>query len=219
VSPRPDPTPSLQEEAYREIRSQIISCRFHPGARLREADVAERLGLGRTPVRQAFDRLRVEGLVLVHPRRGVEIRDLEQRDLLEIVEARLVNEVHAAGLAALRATQADFVALEDIVLRSATVTTVSETPLLMQLDRAFHEKLADMSGNAVLAGILRNLQDRAIRFWFIAAGQQPQRQSVVAQHADILAALARRDRTAAEAAMNRHIEDFRSSVQHQPDFS
>jgi DNA-binding GntR family transcriptional regulator len=208
--------PSLQEEAYREIRSRIITCRFHPGATLREAEVAQALGLGRTPVRQAFDRLRVEGLVLVRPRRGVEIRNLEQRDLLEIVEARLVNEVHAAGLAALRTTQADFAALEDIVLRSAAVTAVSETALLMQLDRAFHEKLAEMSGNGVLAGILRNLQDRAIRFWFIAAGQQPQRQSVVAQHADILAALAAGDRAAAEAAMQRHIEDFRASVQRQP---
>jgi len=60
------PPPSLQEQAYRDIRSRIVSCRFRPGAKLNEAEVATLLGLGRTPVRQAFDRLRMEGLVIVH---------------------------------------------------------------------------------------------------------------------------------------------------------
>ncbi|MBC9208328.1 GntR family transcriptional regulator [Roseomonas aerophila] len=208
--------PSLQEQAYRDIRSRIVSCRFRPGSRLNEAEVATLLGLGRTPVRQAFDRLRMEGLVIVHPRRGVEVRGFEAGELLEIVEARLVNECHAAGLAALRATPRDIAALEDILLRSTAATPVEETETLMRLEREFHGLLAQIAGNTVLAGILRNLQDRAIRFWFVASGQQPQRQSVVAQHADILGAIAAGDRAGAEAAMRRHIEDFRASVLRQP---
>ena len=213
IQPAP---PSLQEQAYRDIRSRIVSCRFRPGARLNEAEVATLLGLGRTPVRQAFDRLRMEGLVIVHPRRGVEVRGFEAGELLEIVEARLVNECHAAGLAALRATPRDVAALEDILLRSTAATPVEETETLMRLEREFHGLLAQIAGNTVLAGILRNLQDRAIRFWFVASGQQPQRQSVVAQHADILGAIAAGDRAGAEAAMRRHIEDFRASVLRQP---
>lgn len=208
--------PSLQEQAYHAIRSRILSCRFRPGERLNEAEVAALVRLGRTPVRQAFDRLRIEGLVAVHPRRGVEVRGLDTGELLEIVEARLVNECHAAGLAALRATPDDITALEEILLRSTAATGLSETGELMRLEHAFHGDLARIAGNRVLAGILGNLQDRAIRFWFIAAGQQAHRQAVVAQHTEIVGAIARGDRAAAEDAMRRHIEDFRASVLCQP---
>lgn len=207
---------SLQEQAYRAIRSRIVSCRFRPGERLNEAEVAALLDLGRTPVRQAFDRLSIEGLVTVYPRQGVEVRGLEMGELLEIVEARLVNECHAAGLAALRATPADLAGLEEILLRSTAATDVRETEQLMHLEREFHGAVARIAGNAVLEGILRNLQDRAIRFWFIAAGRQPHRRSVVAQHADIAGAIAAGNHAAAEAAMRRHIEDLRASVLRQP---
>lgn len=207
---------SLQEQAYRAIRAGIITCRFRPGMRLNEAEVAASLQLGRTPVRQAFDRLRLEGLVLVHARRGVEVRGFEITELLEIVEARLLNEVHAAGLAAARATPEDVAMLEQIVLRSGAATSVSETEQMMLLEQEFHTRLARIAGNRVLAEILRILHDRAIRFWFIAEGQRAQRQAVVAQHADIVGAIAARDRGSAEAAMRAHIEDFRASVLRQP---
>jgi DNA-binding GntR family transcriptional regulator len=128
----------MQEQAYRDIRSRIVSCRFRPGARLNEAEVATLLGLGRTPVRQAFDRLRMEELVLVHARRGVEVRGFDTGELLEIIEARLVNECHAAGLAALRATPGDIAALEGILLRSTTATAVQDAETLMLLEQEFH---------------------------------------------------------------------------------
>ncbi len=207
---------SQQALAYRALRSRIVTCRFRPGQVLQEARVAEMLGLGRTPVRQAFTRLQDEGLVTVHARRGVEVRGFELAELLEIIEARIINESHAARLAAERATPEDVSALGEILIRSTTATDVDETIQLMELDRAFHRRLTEMAGNAVLAGILHNLQDRAIRFWFIASGQKPHRQGVVAQHAEILAAISAGDGAAAQTAMARHIEDLRRSVLRQP---
>ncbi|ONG45238.1 hypothetical protein BKE38_26685 [Pseudoroseomonas deserti] len=209
------PVLSLQEQAYRAIRGRIVTCRFPPGSSLVEAQVAELLGFGRTPVRQAFDRLRQEGLVIVHPRKRVEVRRIDPAELLDIIEARLINEGHAARLAAARATPAEIAALEDNILRAGSATAVEETEQLMLLEQEFHGLIAGAARNAVLADILRNLRDRAIRFWFIAAGQSGHRQSVVAQHAAIAEAVARRDGDGAEAAMRRHIEDFRSSVLQQ----
>ncbi|MCQ4159677.1 GntR family transcriptional regulator [Roseomonas sp. GC11] len=206
----------MQEQAYRAIRSRIIRCLYRPGGRLIEAEVAAQLGLGRTPVRQAFDRLRLEQLVTIHPRHGVEVRGLDTAELLDVVEARLINEGHAARLAAARATPADLAALEDILLRSTAATGPEHTETLMLLEQEFHGRLAEMAGNPVLAGILRNLQDRSIRFWFIAAGQQSHRRAVVAQHADIVGAIAAGDGEAAEAMMRHHIEDFRHSLLRQP---
>ncbi|MFC0410036.1 GntR family transcriptional regulator [Roseomonas elaeocarpi] len=212
----PATPPPLAEQAYRAIRSRIIACRYRPGSRLNEAEVAAQLGLGRTPVRQAFDRLRLEGLVTVHPRKGVEVRGFEVGELLEIAEARLANECLAAGLAAERATAADLAALEEILLRSGVATEPQETARLMQLDAEFHGRLADIAGNTVLAALLRNLCDRTIRFWFVAAGRQQHRRAVIEQHADIVAAIAAGDRAGAEDAMRRHLEDFRRSVMRQP---
>ncbi|WP_159999373.1 GntR family transcriptional regulator [Roseomonas sp. 18066] len=209
------PPLSLQEQAYRAIRARIVTCRFPPGSSLVEAQVAEALNFGRTPVRQAFDRLRQEGLVVIHPRKRVEVRGIDPAELLDIIEARLINEGHAARLAAARASPAEIAALEDNVLRAGSATAVAETEQLMLLEQEFHGLIAAAARNAVLADILRNLRDRAIRFWFIAAGQSTHRQSVVAQHAEIVAAIAGRDGAAAEGAMRRHIEDLRSSVQQQ----
>lgn len=209
------PAPSLQDQAYRAIRDRIVTCRFAPGSTLLEAGVAAALNFGRTPVRQAFDRLRLEGLVVVHPRKGIEVRGIDTAELLDVIEARLINEGHAAGLAAERASPAELAALEENLLRAGAATAVAATEQLMRLEQEFHGLIAAAARNAVLAEILRNLRDRAIRFWFVAAGQQGHRQAVMAQHADIVGAIARRDRDAAEAAMRRHIEDFRASVLRQ----
>ncbi|PZP46610.1 MAG: GntR family transcriptional regulator [Azospirillum brasilense] len=208
---------SMQERAYRVIRSRIVACRFPPGSSLNEGSVAVELQLGRTPVRQAFDRLRQEGLVTVHPRRGVEVRGFEIGELLEIIEARLINECHAAGLAAERATPADLAGLEEIILRSGGATDPHDTERLMLLEQEFHAKLADIAGNTVLANLLRNLCDRTIRFWFVASGRPGQRHHVIEQHADIVAAVARGNRSDAETAMRRHLLDFRESVLRQPE--
>jgi len=174
--------------------------------------VAAMIGLGRTPVHQAFDRLQLEGLVTVQPRRGIVVRGIELGEMLEIIEARLVNECHAAGLAALRATPADIAMLEENLLRSGAATGVQETERLMLLEQEFHGMIAEMAGNQVLSTFLANLRDRAIRFWYVASGLQPHRQLVVAQHADIVQAIARSDRRGAELAMARHLEDLRQSV-------
>ncbi|MBE9606930.1 GntR family transcriptional regulator [Acetobacteraceae bacterium H6797] len=208
---------SLQEQAYRAIRARIVTCRIPPGSILNEGQVASMIGLGRTPVHQAFDRLRLEGLVTVQPRRGVMVRGIELGEMLEIIEARLVNECHVAGLAAMRATPADIAALEENLLRSGGATGVKDTERLMLLEQEFHGLIADMAGNEVLATFLANLRDRAIRFWYVASGREPHRQLVVAQHADIVQAIARADRAGAEAAMARHLEDLRQSVLRERD--
>jgi hypothetical protein len=78
-TPGTEPALALREQACREIRSRIVSCSYRPGMQLNEAMVAAKVGLGRTPIRQAVDRLRLEGLVAIHPRQGVEVRGFATR--------------------------------------------------------------------------------------------------------------------------------------------
>src|SRR5690606_8086580 len=99
--------PSLRARAYGEIKRRIITLQYRPGEYLNEAMISDQLGIGRTPVHQALDRLMLEDMVEVIPRKGVIVRPVSLDEVLQLVEVRLVNETHCAALAAQRATEAE----------------------------------------------------------------------------------------------------------------
>src|SRR5258708_26329376 len=107
---------SLKEQAYEAIKHRIITCAFKPGQELSEAAVAALLKIGRTPVHQAFDRLNMEGLVDVQPRKGVVVRPINLDEVIEIIEIRFLNEIFAVRLAAERASSAEIIAIRDVLL-------------------------------------------------------------------------------------------------------
>ena len=203
---------SLREEAYEAIKHRIITCAFRPGDYLNEASVSAMLGIGRTPVHQALDRLRLEGLVEVMPRKGVIVKPVSLDEVMQIIEARLLNEPAAARLAADRATSAELDEIDRIVARSAAFVQARDVEQLMLLDRAFHHLLAQAGRNLVLAELLGRLQDRSLRFWFIALSSASHHAEVQEEHEAIAAALRARDGDAAERAMHAHVDSFRRNV-------
>src|SRR3954470_12661462 len=162
----------LKDQAYEIIRHHIITCRFAPGEKLNEAQVAEALGLSRMPVRNALARLRLEGLVTIRPRKGIEVRRIDPAELLQIIEARTVNECHAVRLAARRFAAEDVAALDTVLDNTEAALKRHDTEAMMLLDKAFHSTIARASGNSVFFDILSNLHDRAVRFWFISLEQE-----------------------------------------------
>lgn len=204
--------PQLKDQAYAAIRHHIITCRFAPGEKLNEAQVAEALGLSRMPVRHALARLRLEGLVTIRPRKGIEVRPIDPEELLQIIEARIINECHAARLAARRFSPQDAAAMRRILTETETALKRRDTEAMMLLDKSFHDVIAGASGNAVISDILGNLHDRAVRFWFISLDEEGHQGSVLQEHRAIVDALAAHDPDAAEKAMARHIEAFRHNV-------
>ncbi|SHI98107.1 DNA-binding transcriptional regulator, GntR family [Roseomonas rosea] len=202
----------LKDQAYEIIRHHIITCRFAPGEKLNEAQVAEALGLSRMPVRHALARLRLEGLVTIRPRKGIEVRPIDPAELLQIIEARTVNECHAARLAAGRFTPEEVAALDSVLDETAAALKRHDTEAMMLLDKAFHSTIARASGNPVFFDILSNLHDRAVRFWFISLEQEAHQDSVLQEHRAIRDALAARDAEAAALAMANHIAAFRQNV-------
>jgi DNA-binding GntR family transcriptional regulator len=174
--------------------------------------VAEALGLSRMPVRHALARLGLEGLIVIRPRKGIEVRPIDPVELLQIIEARTVNECHTARLAAARFT-AEHVAEMNVVLRDTRAALKQrDTEAMMLLDRAFHALIARASGNPVFIDILGNLHDRAVRFWFISLEHKAHQDRVLREHRAIRDALAARDTEAAESAMASHIAAFRQNV-------
>ena len=91
------PRQSLRDAAYEAIKHRIMTCKFKPGECINEASVAELLGFGRTPVHQALDRLMLEDMVDVIPRKGVIVKPVILSDVLQMVDVRLVNESYCAA--------------------------------------------------------------------------------------------------------------------------
>ena len=120
LSPRTGEAASFADRAYYAIRELIVTLELPPGAVVREPELTERLGIGRTPVREALRRLAQERLVEVFPRRGMFVTKVDVRDLARLCEVRVALEPEAARLAAERATQADLAELRGRCSPSST---------------------------------------------------------------------------------------------------
>ena len=206
------PAASLRDAAYAAIKHRIITCAFRPGDYLNEASVSAMLGIGRTPVHQALGRLMLDGLVEVMPRKGVIVKPVSLQEVMQIAEVRREAEGFAARLAAERATPGDIAALERNLERARASTRSRDIERLMMLDGAFHNTLAQAARNDVLAEMLARLQDRSLRFWFIALNAPGHLAEVLQEHEAILHALRGRDAAGAEAAMRAHVESFRRNL-------
>ena len=194
---------SLRDTAYEAIKHRIITCAFRPGEYINEAYVSAMLGIGRTPVHQAIDRLMLEGMLDVMPRKGVIVKPVSLDEIMQIVEVRLAAE---------RAERDEIAHMSDVLARAKQWIDMRDSEQLMLLDREFHNVLALASKNHVLADTLSKLHDRSLRFWFISLNRPGHHNHVHAQHEAILAAIRDHDPNGAEAAMRGHIEEFRTNL-------
>jgi GntR family transcriptional regulator, rspAB operon transcriptional repressor len=209
------PRQSLRDAAYEAIKHQIITCKFKPGECINEASVAKLLGFGRTPVHQALDRLMLEEMVDVIPRKGVIVKPVILSDVLQMVDVRLVNETYCAQLAAERADDADIKALEAVVGRARKAILDRNIQAMMMLDRDFHLALGRATKNTELAELIRKLNERSLRFWYISFTTPDHHNSFQEQHEAILTAVRSHDASRAALAMRAHVDAFRKSVARQ----
>src|ERR1051325_4203710 len=194
-------TASLRDKAYDAIKHRIITCAFRPGEYINELQLSAFLKIGRTPVHQALDRLMVEGMVEVIPRKGVIVKPVSLNEVLQIIEVRLINEPFGARLAAEQANDADLVELADVLKRAKHWASLRNVENMMLLDREFHLLIARAAKNEVLIELLRNLHERSLRFWFISLNAPAQHESVQIELSSILDAIRQRKPDGAEAAM------------------
>ena len=207
-----EPKAALHTQAYERIKHEIITLRFRPGEYLNEAQVSKLLKIGRTPVHQALNRLMLEGMVEVIPRKGVIVKAVSLNDILEMIDVRIINETYCARLAAARADESDIAELERILEESEKTATDSDTGRQMLLDRDFHNAISRAAGNTVLADFVRTLHDSSLRFWFISLRDPVHHVAVKEQHRAILDAIKRSAPDAAGNAVRSHIESFRNHI-------
>ena len=209
---RPAPEMSLNETAYLRLKEALVTLAYKPGEYLNTAQVMERLGVGRTPVNQALHRLSAEGLVRIIPRKGAMASPLSINDALELIEVRLVNEMLCMRLAAAAITEAELAELQAIAEQFEAAAQRRDAVSVMNLDRFFHEKIAQAARNAMLQDILNVLHARSQRFWAISLATEGHLAEVVEEHRTIVAALRRHDGEAAAEAARTHVLSFKASM-------
>jgi DNA-binding GntR family transcriptional regulator len=203
---------SLRDAAYDAIKHRIITCTFRPGEYINELQLSSILKIGRTPVHQALDRLKIEGMVEVIPRKGVIVKPVSLNEVLQIIEVRLINEPYGARLAAEHASDSDLEDLDGILKQAKHWGELRNVEKIMLLDREFHLIMARAAKNDVLTELLRSLHERSLRFWFISLNAPKQWERVLEEHHAILAAVRKRDPDRADTAMRHHIQSFRTNV-------
>lgn len=207
---------SLNDVAYKYLKDALVTLTYKPGEYLNTAQVMERFGLGRTPINQALHRLSTEGLIHIIPRKGAMAAPLSINDALELIDVRLVNEMLCMRLAAEAISDSEILALEAVAADFERAAGKRDSILLMNTDRLFHEKIADIARNDMLRDILNILHARSQRFWAISLSTQGHVAEVIAEHRAMVNALAGRDAEAAAEAARAHILSFKHSLISMP---
>ena len=189
--------------AYRRLLDEVRRGLLPPGTRLRETELADRLGLSRTPVREAIRLLESDGLVVHLPRQGATIRSLDYAEVMELYEMRAVLEGTAARMAARAASDLE---IAELVALNDDLAAATDPAQAHDLNRQFHLTLLDAAKNRYLVKSMNALQKTLMILGRTTLSETDRARDAVAEHARILTALQSRDGAAAEAEMRTHIE-------------
>jgi DNA-binding GntR family transcriptional regulator len=193
------------DRAYRAVTQRAVNWRFAPGERINEVALAHELGVSRTPVREALNRLARDGFVRFVPNRGFHARDLTPELVRDLYELRAAIEVAAVRLACVRATDAAIAKLAGAWSSATENASARRIDRLTAADEAFHRGIARLSGNEQLLATLERVNAQ-IRFFRRVDQEAPDRRDrTYSEHHGVLACLARRDPGRAGDLIERHI--------------
>jgi len=203
---------SLAAQAYEQIKEKILTLHFLPGQYLNEGALCAMLDAGRTPVHQALQRLELEGLVEIMPRKGVIVQPGSISEILKILDSRVTVETELARNAATKATTKDADELKALARVGATNGKSSELDSFIDADRAFHRKFAELAENPVLSDFARSLHERSIRYWYLHLWQTMDTTATIRQHTAIAEMIAKHDGDGAAKAVRDHVENLRQRL-------
>jgi|TARA_Y100000294_G_scaffold73790_1_gene69572 DNA-binding GntR family transcriptional regulator len=197
---------SFADRAYRKVEELIVSLQVEPGTVLTEQGLAAQLGLGRTPIREALQRLAREHLVVIMPRRGIQVTEMSVAEQMAALEVRRELERYVAASAARRTTpgeKARFSEMAELMTRAAAQ---GDEVTFLRLDREFNVFAAQCARNAYAEAAIAPLHALSRRFWTLhlrQAGDMPQAAAI---HSAIMLAIAAGDEEAAAQASDRLLD-------------
>mgnify|MGYP000853343440 CR=1 FL=1 len=202
----------LREIVFGYLREAILEGKLEPGKRLMEMQLAENLGVSRTPVREAIRKLELEGLVVMVPRKGAYVADVSIKDMVEVLEIRAALEGLAASLAAERMTPKDVKALKVLADEFKKFHLEQNFKGMIEKDVEFHEKIFESTGNEKLYQMSQGLREQIYRFRVRYISEYNQSDNLVIEHDKILKAISKKDRKMAYNYGWEHIESLKNHM-------
>ena len=199
------------QRAYELIRHKVITLELQPGTPINDQRLADELGLGMLPVREALKLLAHDDLVVITPRHGLYVADVNPADLQQISEVRLDLETLCARLAALRATPDELAVLEALRQEQAATPT-QDSRRLFDLDHKFHQAIARAAHNRYLARTLDHLFGLSQRLWYLQLPHLDFLPTAVQKHLELVVAIKARDAGLAADLMHEHVLQFYEHV-------
>lgn len=203
----------LREIVYEELKMQILKGEIPPGTRMMEVEMADEMGVSRTPIREAIRKLEKEGLVTIEPRRGAYASRISTQDMIEILEVRQNMEGLAAYYAALRADEDTKSDIKALAKEYEQAVKERNTADMIKIDTDFHHLIVKGSHNKILVNMVEQLQELVLRFRYLYYDNFKRGEQMPAEHEEIYSAILQGDGDRARAAAELHIERLKEMVQ------
>jgi len=202
----------LRDVVFNTLRQAILKGELTPGERLMEIQLAERLGVSRTPIREAIRKLELEGLVLMIPRKGAEVAKISEKSLRDVLEVRRSLEELAIELACQRMSEDELMQLEEAQKDFRKAVESKDVMKIAETDEHYHDIIYFGTGNARLVQILNNLREQMYRYRLEYIKDEDKRQVLLVEHDNILKAVRSRHVAEAKAAIREHIDNQEITV-------
>ena len=202
----------LRDVVFNTLRQAILKGELKPGERLMEIALAERLGVSRTPIREAMRKLEQEGLVVMIPRRGAQVANITEKDLNDVLEVRIALENVAIEKACARMTEEEMRRLW--LAAKEFEHTIAEGNLvkLAEADVAFHEVIYQASDNKRLIQVLNNMREQIYRYRVEYLKDENNYPTLMKEHKDIVEGLVRKNKMQVTETMHQHVKNQADAV-------
>ncbi len=205
----------LRDVVFNTLRQAILKGELKPGERLMEIALSNRLGVSRTPVREAIRMLELEGLVTMIPRKGAQVAQISEQDLNDVLEVRLGLEELAVKFACERITQEELEDLRKAVEEFDRLRDTDELSALAEADMKVHEAIYNATHNRRLIQLLNNIREQMYRYRIEYLKDKEQRNNLTKEHFALLKSLEQRDIKSARENISVHIKNQQEAIRSQ----
>lgn len=202
----------LRDVVFNTLRDAILKGELEPGERLMEIQLAERLGVSRTPIREAIRKLELEGLVLMIPRKGAEVAKISEKSLRDVLEVRRSLEELAAELACQRMDAEALKDLEDAQKAFIQAVKSGETMTMAEADEHFHDVIYMGTGNTRLVQILNNLREQMYRYRLEYLKDTHSHEKLDGEHQATFENIRNGDKEAVCTMVGQHIDNQKEAI-------
>lgn len=212
LQPNMDEFLPLRDLVFNTLRQAILTGELKPGERLMEIHLADKLGVSRTPIREAIRKLELEGLVTMIPRRGAEVAQITEKSMNDVLEVRRAMDALCAELACDRITDEELENLKQACDDFEASVRTKDVRKIAQADVALHDIIVRATGNQRLIQLVNNLSEQMYRYRFEYIKDFSQHETLIEEHRIIYQSIVRKDRETAAAAARTHIDNQEKAI-------